>query len=222
MLGVSAFMASKWTAPVNLTTWRSCKETRVHAKAGQTLPISLNRELLKQIFMKNILLFLLTISVTCFAKAETYGYLVAEQEVQLGAGDVLQVLAASDVGNQPVLHLTLPNNSVIQFARLALGMPSVTPSMLATPGGSNELAQFVGPLKVKSKADYLSYRITRASEVQYKQMNIVSLPGDAVGAGTHNIVVEASDDLQTWVPVHSSAIGGNKAFFRTRITTITP
>lgn len=66
---------------------------------------------------------------------------------------------------------------------------------------------------------YVNYKLTRASEVEYKQANIVSLPADTVGAGTHEIVVEASDDLQTWTPVHSSSIGGNKAFFRTRVVT---
>ena len=65
------------------------------------------------------------------------------------------------------------------------------------------------------------YKLTRASEVEYKQANIVSLPADTVGAGTHEIVVEASDDLQTWTPVHSSSIGGNKAFFRTRVVRVT-
>ncbi|MEN8861612.1 MAG: hypothetical protein ABF315_00305, partial [Lentimonas sp.] len=68
----------------------------------------------------------------------------------------------------------------------------------------------------------ISYKLTRASEVEYKQANIVSLPIDTVGAGTHEIVVEASDDLQTWTAVHSSSIGGNKAFFRTRVVTTGP
>jgi len=42
----------------------------------------------------------------------------------------------------------------------------------------------------------------------------------AVGKGTHEIVVEASDDLQSWTPFHSSSIGGNKTFFRTRVSEI--
>jgi len=69
---------------------------------------------------------------------------------------------------------------------------------------------------------YLYYKLTRASEIEYKQANIVSLPIDTVGAGTHEIVVEASDDLQTWTAVHSSSIGGNKAFFRTRVVATGP
>ena len=66
--------------------------------------------------------------------------------------------------------------------------------------------------------DTVFYKLTRASEVEYKNVNIVALPSSTVGKGTHEIVVEASDDLQTWTPVHSSSIGGNKAFFRTRVS----
>ena len=83
---------------------------------------------------------------------------------------------------------------------------------------SNNYSQFCGSGEITANLN-LFYKLTRASEVEYKQANIVSLPADTVGAGTHEIVVEASDDLQTWTPVHSSSIGGNKAFFRTRVVT---
>ena len=63
----------------------------------------------------------------------------------------------------------------------------------------------------------LHYAIERNDPLRYKNFNVISLPSSTVGAGTHEIVVEASDDLQTWTPVHSSSIGGNKAFFRTRV-----
>ena len=63
----------------------------------------------------------------------------------------------------------------------------------------------------------LHYAIQRNNPLGYKNVNVISLPSATVGAGTHEIVVEASDDLQTWTPVHSSSIGGNKAFFRTRV-----
>ena len=85
----------------------------------------------------------------------------------------------------------------------------------------------VGPCKIILRNEssgtpkiLLSYKLTRASEVEYKQVNIVSLPLDDVGNGTHNIVVEASDDLQSWTPVHSSSIGGDKAFFRTLVVEV--
>jgi hypothetical protein len=56
--------------------------------------------------------------------------------------------------------------------------------------------------------------------IQYQNGNIVSVPSDVQGAGTHNIVVETSSDLINWTPVHSSAIsGGSEAFIRTRIST---
>ena len=87
--------------------------------------------------------------------------------------------------------------------------------------GSHSLVGFnesfiSGPAVVAlhSSSTFVSYKLTRASEVEYKQANIVSLPAETVGQGTHEIVVEASHDLQTWTPVHSSSIGGNKTFFR--------
>ncbi len=94
--------------------------------------------------------------------------------------------------------------------------------------GSETGRHIVGPATVQLRYEprtssslwYVNYKLTRASEVEYKQANIVSLPSETVGQGTHEIVVEASDDLQSWTPVHSSSIGGNKAFFRTRVTEI--
>jgi len=62
----------------------------------------------------------------------------------------------------------------------------------------------------------LHYKLTRASEVEYRNMNIISIPEDTVGDGKQ-VVVESSSDLQTWTPVHSSSVSGDKAFFRTRI-----
>ncbi len=92
---------------------------------------------------------------------------------------------------------------------------------------NNAVRTLAGPMKVfiTKTSNYspiasLSYRLSKASEVEYKNVNIISLPSSTVGAGTHEIVVEASDDLQSWTPVHSSSIGGNKAFFRTRVTEI--
>jgi hypothetical protein len=177
--------------------------------------------------MKKILYVIILAASICLSRAETYGYLTMDQEVLLAAGDVLQVLSARESNsNGLTLNLTLPDNTEISFFRTSLGFTSRTDgsagSHVIVPGASIDQSKLVGPCKVTSKCFYMSYKISRASEIQYKQINIVSLPSDVVGAGTHNIVVEASDDLQTWIPVHSSPIGGNKAFFRTRITTIAP
>ena len=62
----------------------------------------------------------------------------------------------------------------------------------------------------------LFYKLTRASDMEYRNMNIISIPEDTVGDGKQ-VVVESSSDLQTWTPVHSSSVSGDKAFFRTRI-----
>jgi hypothetical protein len=91
--------------------------------------------------------------------------------------------------------------------------------------------KFYGPINIAFFGDtgsgnwgrsYISTKTVRATEVQYQNnnINIVSVPSDVQGAGTHNIVVETSSDLINWTPVHSSAIsGGSEAFVRTRIST---
>ena len=62
----------------------------------------------------------------------------------------------------------------------------------------------------------LHYKLTRASDMEYRNMNIISIPEDTLGDGKQ-VVVESSSDLQTWTPVHSSSVSGDSAFFRTRI-----
>ena len=64
----------------------------------------------------------------------------------------------------------------------------------------------------------LHYAIQRKSSLSYKNINMISVPENAVGDGLE-LLVEASSDLQTWTPVHSSTVSGDKAFFRTRVVT---
>jgi hypothetical protein len=145
--------------------------------------------------------------------------------VVLNEGDVLEIVSKDPVSDDE-RYSSLYFTSVASPGQIDIA--SANSISWDSVGG-----KFVGPMTLWAKYNSggsagsagsarsedlsISYKLTRASEVEYKQANIVSLAADTVGAGTHEIVVEASDDLQTWTPVHSSSIGGNKAFFRTRV-----
>lgn len=141
-----------------------------------------------------------------------------ESYVELQAGDAFEVVSFRIAGSTAALIArNLTEDRIIYDSDYGSTPAPLIGSII------------VGPCKIwlyntpnNSADSAISYKLTRASEVEYKQANIVSLPIDTVGAGTHEIVVEASDDLQTWTAVHSSSIGGNKAFFRTRVVTTGP
>ena len=182
--------------------------------------------------MKYILSFFLTFSVLCTSlSAVEYSLIkvaastgeVNVATLELYNGDVCELLLISNYqGNTDVSYTTLLGDDLVEY-------------IILTKGGSGSSTQncstvLVGPATLKlsiangshpsSESIFhatLHYKLTRASEVEYKNVNIVALPSSTVGQGTHEIVVEASDDLQTWTAVHSSSIGGSKAFFRTRV-----
>lgn len=159
----------------------------------------------------NKLLLIPLIALCASLSAVEYGILTTTEssnEVTINTDDLMIVLS----------HDLNVLNQIATFTSTAVGASSsmyLSRDSHRAPSFSG--FTFVGPGTFRLLKGTLHYKITRASEVEYKQANIVSLPADTVGAGTHEIVVEASDDLQTWTPVHSSSIGGNKAFFRTRV-----
>ena len=160
--------------------------------------------------MKYILSFFLTLSVLCTSlSAVEYGYLLNGQTVEVGQGDLFEVMTVSPNDYQKSLRATNQGTTLLdisfgEFVYYGLKYLVVGPAT-------------VGIFSDSGSDGAVCYKLTRASEVEYKNINIVALPTATVGAGTHEIVVEASDDLQTWTPVHSSSIGGSKAFFRTRV-----
>ena len=185
-----------------------------------------------------ILLISLSIFFTSLSAIE-YGTLkqvfgAPEETIVLEDGDLLEILSLGGIypsGNAPwsdmwLFYKILPDGSQSMIQAVYTRDFEVhlyrTTTILQT--------QFVGPCTLVARSFAaergesaaglgitVDYKITRASEIEYKNVNIVALPSATVGAGTHEIVVEASDDLQTWTPFHSSSIGGNKAFFRTRV-----
>ena len=165
--------------------------------------------------MKYILSFFLALPVLCTSlSAVEYGYLKPSDSLVLEDGDILTVLSVAfydSAYDQKIIDVTLDDGSSYEFGTMQMGSPMIA------GGVSNESRIFAGPCSI-SAVKLFFYKLTRASEVEYKNVNIISLPASAVGQGTHEIVVEASDDLQTWTPVHSSSIGGSKAFFRTRVS----
>ena len=188
--------------------------------------------------MKYFLSLIVTVSVlsTSLSAVEygilhinpVYGELPnSEYKVTLNEGDYLEIISGySGFGAPIVIVLTNDNLPSRSFAGIEGNMIPLSNDSHIAPS----MNHIVGPCELfinTTRSDYntadtafINYKLTRASEVEYKNVNIISLPTSAVGQGTHEIVVEASDDLQTWTPVHSSSIGGNKTFFRTRVTEI--
>ena len=177
--------------------------------------------------MKYILSFFLTLSVLCtsLSAVEYFNISVNEGDfhdefVILNDGDYLEIIGTNQnsvtfIGIIP-LDSSLSINDINSNNYRQKGTIEVYKNVkIAGPAKLTFYGQHSSP--AASIPIFSSYKLTRASEVEYKNVNIVALPTATVGAGTHEIVVEASDDLQTWTPVHSSSIGGSKAFFRTRV-----
>ena len=194
--------------------------------------------------MKYFLSLIVAISVLSTSlSAVEYGTLVAQQtddqyqivsdKVILSDGDLFEVLDVNyDIGDpdafklllkdtrlpSAILHEASYNNDLTNSIRIAVNSSALSGTKPIVGPAEIFIAQFGRPSGLRKLR--VSYKLTRASESEYKNVNIISLPTSAVGQGTHEIVVEASDDLQSWTPVHSSSIGGNKTFFRTRVTEI--
>ena len=164
--------------------------------------------------MKNLLLIFLVLLST-FLSAVEYGVLSSEgtNTLALSSGDVFEAIHWYGKGANSTLNLvdftideSSPSNTLTVYPTSDQNPIVVGPSSIFLTETSNYY-----------HTPWVMFKITRASELEYKNVNIISLPSSSVGQGTHNIVVEASDDLQSWTPVHSSSIGGDKAFFRTRV-----
>jgi len=169
--------------------------------------------------MKNILYFFLTLSVLCTSlSAVEYGQLLKNNSASITIGDG-DVFTALEWHKKHLSSSTPQNTNLLQLTNMGDGGTHYLMTTSYTGfGGVTVPLIVVGPATIELiNRNWMMYKITRASEVEYKNLNIVALPSSTVGQGTHEIVVEASDDLQTWTPVHSSSIGGNKAFFRTRV-----
>jgi hypothetical protein len=180
--------------------------------------------------MKYILSFFLTLSVLCTSlSAVEYGYISNDNSstnpnyLVLNTGDIMEYIGyAASQENIYIFNNSL-NTNLVSTALGGWDWSALSEYLIGTHLIFNHTKSFIcGPVLVALETDnaFVSYKLTRASEVEYKNVNIVALPAATVGAGTHEIVVEASDDLQTWTPVHSSSIGGSKAFFRTRVVEV--
>ena len=189
--------------------------------------------------MKNLLLIFSVLLSTSLSAVE-YGVLSLNNNfdnlIVLEEGDMLDIMSSYSTADQSsngarILGVFYGTDSSLLLRSLYEGSnwSNISGNILWREdinGCNSNVRTLVGPMKVFiTRNTYtgliasFSYRLSRASEIQYQNANIVSVPGDVQGAGTHNIVVETSSDLLNWTPVHSSAInGGSEAFIRTRIS----
>jgi len=173
--------------------------------------------------MKHLLLALSVLLSTSLSAVEYRTYSIGKSQfseiITLDEGDMIEVIGTGTHTARFGFHSYESN---IQQENIHFENDNFAPL-----GFANAVAghKFSGPIKLtiygynigNNDKVILSVKITEAAELEYKNVNIISLPSSSVGQGTHEIVVEASDDLQSWTPVHSSSIGGDKAFFRTRV-----
>ena len=176
--------------------------------------------------MKNLLLIFSVLLSTSLSAVE-YGNLTdPSQEILLNDGDTFVVLASSqnsggNEGHNYGISVEVDGTLHILYFSDLNGFQYSDYDNYGVSSTSKETRTICGPGKVSINGNFfLSYELKRAAQYQNNNINIVSVPSDVQGAGTHNIVVETSSDLINWTPVHSSAIsGGSEAFVRTRIST---
>ena len=140
--------------------------------------------------------------------------------LELYEGDTCELLLIDGVGQ--VKYDILIGEDLVEFEirSKSSGAREICDELVAGPitlklknNGINQYGSYDPNYK---RYAVLHYKLTRASDMEYRNMNIISIPEDTVGDGKQ-VVVESSSDLQTWTPVHSSSVSGDKAFFRTRI-----
>ena len=175
--------------------------------------------------MKNLLPILSMLLSTSLSAVEygvlsDNGILNNNPTLTINDGYILEIISASESNGSNSLEGYSIDVNFNDTWNVMSSKMLFTERLFDLPAGN----KYVGPMILKfnlgshddSRA-YISYKLMSTSELEYKNVNIISLPSSSVGQGTHEIVVEASDDLQSWTPVHSSSIGGDKAFFRTRV-----
>ncbi len=147
----------------------------------------------------------------CLSAVE-YSYLTPADTISLNNGDVLEVLGGdSDV--RGILTITLPDETEAYIESYYLGLAA---------GGNSSMGvanrTFVGPCTVSTTIKYVSYKLTRASELAQSStpVNTVVIPTDA--NGNVEIILESSTDLVNWTaasPGEYSSATQNR-FFRVR------
>ena len=148
----------------------------------------------------------------CLSAVE-YSYFTPTDTISLNDGDVLEVLGGDPEQDGDFLTLTLPDGTVLPISRFYLGLRAGAYSSM---GMGNRT--FVGPCTITTNIKYVSYKLTRASELAQSStpVNTVVIPTDA--NGNVEIILESSTDLVNWTaasPGEYSAATQNR-FFRVR------
>ena len=158
-----------------------------------------------------------------FSSSKYDHYISAGYASSVTDGGVFTIMQSLDGGNtfQYALNHTdhINNSSTVRNA--AIGTHLVGPALICLAAKIPEYRSdysWYNDSNTGSNSVTMSlqYAIQRKSSLSYKNINMISVPENSVGDGLE-LLVEASSDLQTWTPVHSSSVSGDKAFFRTRI-----
>ncbi len=180
--------------------------------------------------MKLIYPFVL-VSVLCTSlSAVEYGRLTTtssqleSDSIELAEGDVFEVINFYSAGIlKHIIDETTGAFFTYDYQDLSL-------DLVNTPGANIQSERvivgpgrifFVHPTSNVGLNYNCSYKLTRKSEIDTKSVAILSIPSESVSSGNLSLVVEGSEDLESWDLLHTSQLSGaSQAFFRTTIKTI--
>ncbi len=180
--------------------------------------------------MKYFLSLSVSVSVLCISlSAVEYGRLTTtpsqleSESVDLAEGDIFEVIHYSGGGLNHIIDETTGASFTYDYHDLDLsaqdyGFRNINSERIIVGPGRIFL---VHPAVNVGFNYYCSYKLTRKSEIDTKSVAILSIPSESVSSGNLSLVLEGSDDLESWDLIHTSQLSGStQAFFRTAIKTI--
>ena len=180
--------------------------------------------------MKYILSFFLTLSVLCtslssfeYGRLTTTSSQLESDSIELAEGDVFEVIHITGPTLNHIIDETTGAFFTYDFDDLDIsaqdyGFRNIqSERIIVGPGRIFLVHSTVNVFRNY----YCSYKLTRRSEIDTKGVAILSIPSESVSSGNLSLVVEGSDNLESWDVLHTSQLSGStQAFFRTTIKTI--
>ena len=173
--------------------------------------------------MKTILAAILTVLSLGTAQAVEYVTLTNNSlNRNLLATDLVEIVGyyPLDKGgrsNQVTLELTFGDDTILQ-SRIAGNLNNVNGSDTTIIGQKFTGITTIRLIPVVGEPHAVTFKVTSASEINAVTPSaVLVLPENSTG--NYDVVIEASDDLVSWLPFFSQTVNSQtaKKFFRTRV-----
>jgi len=170
--------------------------------------------------MKTILAAILAALSLGTARAVEYVALTPTNPSKtVAATDLVEIVGCSNVRSSSILHLHLTFSDETEVI-VALGGYRRDGVNSGTAFASTLGQKYTGLTALRSSAttDVITLKITSASEINAVTPSaVLVLPEHSTG--NYDVVIEASDDLVSWLPFFSQTVNSQtaKKFFRTRV-----